>query len=275
MGTEKRERQKTNRALKHQQEVKAAKQQAVKKRALRYSLLAAVGVAGVVVIAWIGGAFSSDEVSAPTTAAPSATDPDGAVTDPPPVPDTECPPTDGSAEQVRDFPAAPPMCLDPDVTYTAEVTTNFGDFSIELDQEQAPVTVNNFVVLARYRYFDDTICHRILPGFVIQCGDPTGSGTGGPGYTIPDEFPEAGAYELGSLAMANTGAPNTGGSQFFVITGPSGQGLPPQYSLFGQVVDGLDTTVADIDAVGNPDPASNGVPPLEEVRIERVTITES
>ena len=127
------------------------------------------------------------------------------------------------------------------------------------------------MTLARYRYFDGISCHRIIPGFVAQCGDPTGTGTGGPGYEFADELPQAGEYQIGSLAMANAG-PDTNGSQFFIITGPQGASLPPDYSLFGMVTEGLDTTLPALDAVGNPD---GGVPPLEEVIIESVTITES
>ena len=93
-------------------------------------------------------------------------------------------------------------------------------------------TVNNFVYLARNGYYDETPCHRIIPEFVVQCGDPTGTGTGNPGYSIDDELPEAGEYVLGSLAMANSG-PDTNGSQFFIIIGEQGEQLPPDYSLFG------------------------------------------
>ncbi len=130
-------------------------------------------------------------------------------------------------------------------------------------------------MLARYHYFDDTICHRIIPDFVVQCGDPTGTGSGGPGYAIADELPPAGAYQIGSLAMANSG-PDTSGSQFFVITGESGAALDPHYSLFGQVTDGLDDTRRSPSMrSATPTQAANGVPPLEEVRIESVTITET
>ena len=127
-------------------------------------------------------------------------------------------------------------------------------------------------MLARYHYFDDTECHRAIPDFVVQCGDPTATGTGGPGYRFPDELPGPGEYQIGSLAMANSG-PDTNGSQFFIITGDNGAALPPQYSLFGEVVEGLETTVADLNAVANPD--DNGVPPLEEIIIESVTIVEN
>jgi cyclophilin family peptidyl-prolyl cis-trans isomerase len=139
---------------------------------------------------------------------------------------------------------------------------------ISLDPAAAPKTVNSFVFLARYHYYDGIIFHRVIPGFVLQGGDPTGTGTGGPGYKFADELPKPGRYELGSLAMANAG-PNTNGSQFFVISGPSGIRLPPQYSLFGKVVSGLDV-VATIDALG-----SQSGTPKEKVTIESVTITES
>ena len=94
------------------------------------------------------------------------------------------------------------------------------------------------MVLARYHYYDGVIFHRIINGFVCQGGDPTGTGRGGPGYRFADELPKPGRYEVGSLAMANAG-PDTNGSQFFIISGPNGTGLPPQYSLFGKVVNGV------------------------------------
>jgi len=149
-----------------------------------------------------------------------------------------------------------------------------GTYSAVLDATKAPGAVNNFVSLARNKYFDGTTCHRAIPGFMVQCGDPTATGSGGPGYKFADEFPAAGEYKIGSLAMANSGA-NTNGSQFFVITGDQGVSLPPNYTLFGQVTDGLDSTVAALDAAGNDDPSSNGVPPLTEIKIESITITES
>jgi cyclophilin family peptidyl-prolyl cis-trans isomerase len=132
--------------------------------------------------------------------------------------------------------------------------------------------VNNFVVLARYKYFDNTSCHRAIPNFVVQCGDPTATGNGGPGYQFADELPQEGQYQVGSIAMANSG-PNTNGSQFFIITGSDGASLPPNYSLFGQVTEGLDTTVPALGAAGNP--ADNGIPPLEQLLITTVTIVES
>ena len=181
---------------------------------------------------------------------------------------TPCPNPDGSSPKTQQFDGEPPMCIDPAKRYTATMVTSKGTLTIALDPIAAPKTVNNFVVLARYHYFDGIVFHRVIPGFVLQGGDPEGSGRGGPGYRFADELPPAGRYELGSLAMANAG-PNTNGSQFFVISGPSGMRLPPQYSLFGKVVAGLDV-VATVDAIGTP----SGTP-KEPVTIESVTIAEA
>jgi cyclophilin family peptidyl-prolyl cis-trans isomerase len=162
------------------------------------------------------------------------------------------------------------MCLEPGTDYTAVVTTNKGEFTIALDPAQSPQTVNNFVFLARNRYFDDTVCHRIIPNFVVQCGDPTATGTGGPGYTIVDELPPPGEYRIGSVAMARTPAPDSGGSQFFIVTGSDGAALPPDYALFGEVTGGLDSTVADMAAAGTP---GAGVP-SEPIEIRSIRIVQ-
>ncbi|HUI02432.1 MAG TPA: peptidylprolyl isomerase [Acidimicrobiales bacterium] len=180
----------------------------------------------------------------------------------------DLPAPDGSSPQRRSFDAEPPMCIDPAKRYTATMVTTKGTMTIALDPGAAPRTVNSFVFLARYHYFDGIVFHRVIPGFVLQGGDPTGTGTGGPGYRFADELPAAGRYEVGSLAMANAG-PDTNGSQFFVISGSDGVRLPPSYSLFGKVVAGLDT-VAAIDAVG-----SRSGKPTETVTIESVTVTEA
>jgi cyclophilin family peptidyl-prolyl cis-trans isomerase len=123
-------------------------------------------------------------------------------------------------------------------------------------------------VLARYHYYDGVIFHRIIQGFMCQGGDPTGTGTGGPGYKFADELPAPGRYEVGSVAMANAG-PDTNGSQFFIVSGPSGVRLPPQYSLFGKVVKGLDV-LASMESVQT-GPRDK---PREDVVIRSVTITE-
>jgi cyclophilin family peptidyl-prolyl cis-trans isomerase len=174
---------------------------------------------------------------------------------------------DGSSQPRRKSSGAPPITIDTTKTYTATMVTSKGTMEIFLDALGAPVTVNNFVHLAREHFYDGVIFHRIIPGFVLQGGDPTGTGTGGPGYKFDDELPKPGRYERGSLAMANSG-PHTNGSQFFVISGPDGERLPPLYALFGKVVKGLDV-VEVINALG-----SRSGEPKERVVIESVTISE-
>ena len=183
----------------------------------------------------------------------------------------ECPAADGSSPKTQKFSGPPPMCIDPEKTYTATMVTNKGTMTIALDPIGAPKTVNNFVFLARYHYYDGVTFHRIIPGFVIQGGDPQGTGMGGPGYKFEDELPRPGRYEIGSLAMANAG-PNTNGSQFFIVTGDAGTSLPPQYSLFGQVTQGLEVVKA-IEETGIA--GTQDGKPSEVVKINSINIKET
>jgi cyclophilin family peptidyl-prolyl cis-trans isomerase len=180
----------------------------------------------------------------------------------------EIPAADGSSPKTQKFDGPPPMVIDPAKRYTAEMVTSKGTMTIALDPIAAPKTVNNFVFLARYHYFEGITFHRVIPGFVLQGGDPEGTGRGGPGYRFEDELPKPGRYEIGSLAMANAG-PDTNGSQFFVISGPDGAALPPSYSLFGKVINGLEV-IPQIEAIG-----SRSGTPSEKVTIESVTVTEA
>ena len=182
---------------------------------------------------------------------------------------TECPAADGSSPRKTKFDGPPPMCIDASKRYSAELVTSMGTMVIALDANAAPNTVNNFVTLARYHFYDGVIFHRIIKGFMCQGGDPEGTGRGGPGYKFADELPAPGRYEVGSLAMANAG-PNTNGSQFFIVSGRSGVGLPPQYSLFGKVVKGLEV-LAEMESV----PTAGGDRPKTNVTIESITITEA
>jgi cyclophilin family peptidyl-prolyl cis-trans isomerase len=177
------------------------------------------------------------------------------------------PPFDGSAERQQKFPEAPELGIDSTKRYSATMNTSLGEIIIALDAAKAPRTVNNFVFLALHHYYDGVIFHRIIKNFMCQGGDPEGSGRGGPGYRFGDELPRAGQYKLGSLAMANAG-PNTNGSQFFIISGPDGCRLPPQYSLFGQVVKGLDV----VEQMQNVK-TGMGDRPTTDVVIHSVTIT--
>ena len=177
------------------------------------------------------------------------------------------PALDGSAPVVKKFGNMPPMGIDPAKRYSATLETTLGTMVIALDAAAAPLTVNNFVYLAAHHYYDGVIFHRIIKGFMCQGGDPEGSGRGGPGYKFGDELPKPGKYQIGSVAMANAG-PNTNGSQFFIVSGPSGVGLPPLYSLFGQVVKGLDVVDKMQNVATRP-----GDRPVEDVVIKSVTIS--
>src|SRR5947208_9664649 len=150
----------------------------------------------------------------------------------------------------------PPMTINVDALYKVTITTDRGDIVMELDPSLAPNTVNNFVSLARDGYYDDLTFHRVVPEFVIQGGDPEGSGRGGPGYRFADE-PVKGEYTLGAVAMANAG-PDTNGSQFFICIDDCRRKLQPLYNLFGYVIDGID--VAQSIQVGD--------------KIQSVTVTE-
>ena len=169
------------------------------------------------------------------------------------------------------YSAPPAMRIDPKKTYTGTIETNKGAIQVELYPQDAPQTVNNFVCLAEDGYYDGTPFHRIVKGFVIQGGDPTGTGSGGPGYTFADE-PVSKDYERGILAMANAG-PNTNGSQFFIVLEDLRGKLPKNYTIFGRVIDGLDV----VDAIANtPTVASRGTEkstPTEPVTLEKLTIT--
>ncbi len=181
----------------------------------------------------------------------------------------DCPAADGSSPRQTSFDSAPETCIDVERSYTATMDTSMGEMVIHLDVAAAPATVNNFVFLARYHYYDGLVFHRVIKNFMCQGGCPEGSGRGGPGYRFDDELPAPGRYEVGSLAMANSG-PNTNGSQFFIVTGSSGTGLPPSYSLFGKVIKGLEVAEEMQDVA-----TSSGDRPADDVVINSVTITES
>ncbi len=285
-------REAAKRKLKTQQERRA--EQA--KRRQRTALITSVAVVVLVVGGLIAfTALSSapepaDPAAAAPTSAPAATDPAAAVTPasiptesvalpvrttPLPDPSTCEFPSDGTAPAK---PVQPPAgaAVPASGTVAVTLTTSAGAVPLTLDRGLAPCTVANFVSLAGQAYFDGTPCHRLTtePGLqVLQCGDPTGTGSGGPGYTIPDEvFPEL-TYGRGILAMAKTAAPNSGGSQFFMVYG-DGQ-LPPEYTAFGSIApEGL-AVVDEIARRGHDDSfaaQAGGGAPIEPVTIGSVTV---
>ena len=219
------------------------------------------------------GSGSSDDTAATTAATTESTDTtttdtsstvgaDGCsdVT----VPDARA---DGGAKEPKER-------LDPEKTYKLVFKTNCGSFTVTLDQAKAPATTASLVSLAKAGFYDNTIFHRIVPGFVIQGGDPTQQGSGGPGYSTVDPPPADSKYTEGVVAMAKTGAEaaGTSGSQFFVVSGPSAATLPPDYAIVGNVTEGMDT-VKRIDGFGDVNDPTGA--PTRPVVVESVTVEES
>src|SRR4051794_36587964 len=174
--------------------------------------------------------------------------------------------TAARGEDKKAYDKPPEMKIDPNKTYTATITTNKGKIVVELFAKEAPKTVNSFVFLAREKFYDGTIFHRVIPGFMIQGGDPTGTGKGGPGYQFENENKDTTrTFETGVLGMANAG-PNTNGSQFFIMDKDSQ--LPPHdYTIFGKVKEGQDVVKAIANAPRNADDRPN-----EKIEIKSVTI---
>jgi cyclophilin family peptidyl-prolyl cis-trans isomerase len=270
--TEKRQRQKAGRDAKRAAAERAKK----RKKLIRNTIIVAVGLAiiiGISVAVTSGGgsknasSTSTTATTAPTAGAQAAADKVAVA--------AGCPSSPTAKLTKPSWKTAPPMTIDTTKTYTATIKTDAGSFDVKLNAAGTPVTVNSFVFLANQKFFNCVTFHRVIPQFMDQTGDPTGTGTGGPGYSFADELPAKAnpQYPLGSLAMANSG-PNTNGSQFFVVAGPEGESLAPSYTLFGQVTSGMNV-VDKINADGNSSPSSNGIPPKVIHRILSVTITTS
>ena len=214
------------------------------------------------------GITTTSEGSAPAETIPATTVPGKTLTG-----DTPCPKTDGSEERVTKFEKAPAMCIDPTKTYTAVFDTSEGEIEVLLDTKNTPKTVNNFVVLARYKYYDGTTIFRTDPSIdIIQGGGLTN--TDDPGYTIEDEG-NGYRYVEGDLAMARTMEPNSAGGQWFFVTGPNAAVLDSQgtYVNFGKVASGLDVTKAIIGL--NSGAGDLGGAPSRTVVVKTVAIIES
>ena len=219
----------------------------------------------MVIVALLGGCGGGDESAAPDTTAaettaPATTPASGECADV----EAPAPREDGGAKQ-------PTERLDPEKTWTLRFETSCGAFVVTLDTTSAPATSASLVSLAEDGFFDDTVFHRIVPGFVIQGGDPTQSGSGGPGYSTVDAPADSARYSKGVVAMAKTAAEpaGTSGSQFFVVTGDD-VALPPDYAIVGEVTEGLDV-VELIGSLG--DPATEQ--PVQPIVVESVTASSS
>ncbi len=188
-----------------------------------------------------------------------------------PTATTDCPdPTADTTEAtVKSYDSAPEQIIDPEKSYTALIHTERGDFTMTLRPDLAPRHVNSFVFLARDGYYDGVTFHRVLPGFVAQAGDPTGTGSGGPGYTLPAEFTTEVPYTEGVVGAARTNEPDSAGSQWFVTLGVASN-LDGQYTVFAEVTDGMDV----VRCITARDPSSNpGAPPGD--KIISIDITEA
>lgn len=185
-----------------------------------------------------------------------------------PVSRTSCEPQAG----VKSFAMLPTDCLKEGIDYRLSVETDRGTLNFDLFEQSTPLATGSMVFLSRSGFYDSTKCHRAIRDFVLQCGDPTGSGAGGPGYAFQDELNGQESYPAGTLAMANSG-PNTNGSQFFIVSGDGAASLPPSYTVFGKLLPGQEELLASINKLGNPDPSANGVPPAEYVTIKSVSVT--
>ncbi len=273
MPTEKRQRQKAGRQARLEAEQKAQK----RRQNLRRTITIAIVALLVIGISYLIFKPSKKPTSASTTSSPasSTTRPASsggsgnrslsAITT-----SADCPANFSATLNKPTWPTAPAMTIDASKTYTATVVTDVGPFTLQLDPKTAPKAVNSFVFLADQHFFDCIVFHRVIPSFVDQTGDPTGTGMGGPGYQFADELPKTASpqYPLGSLAMANSGA-NTNGSQFFIVAGSQGETLAPSYTLFGKVTSGMGV-VSTINAAG----ASSGTPTTLH-RMVSVTIATS
>lgn len=268
-------------------QVKVAEvQRRAKRMKMARRVISGLFVAGIVILLVVllsskpakKTAGSAATTTTTTTASlPSTTVPGIATVSTPVAPN--CPPATGSTKRYINFTAAPGTCIGPSATYEAIVKTDVGSFTIKLLTASAPVAVNNFVFLSRYHFYDSTIFHRVIPGFMDQGGDPTGTGSGGPGYSWTGNAPTGACtntnscYPVGAVAMANSGALSSNGSQFFIMAGTSSP-LPASYTLFATVVSGMNV-VAKINADGNANASSNGVPPRVTHHIINVTIVQS
>lgn len=291
--TTKRERQKANRAARLERERKAAQRRRRLQLLRRGTIIAAIVIGGGVLFSVF---FGDDEpavtttAAAPTTEAPPTTDPVDTSAPGTSTPPATAPAIPTSYSEFREQPTAcgaeapPPVTemafaepedqgFGPDDIVTATISTSCGDIVVELATADSPATVNSFAFLARQGYFDGSASHRVVPGFVVQAGDPTATGTGGPGYVVPDEFPEEGfVYDRGVVAMANSGAGTTG-SQFFVVTATTGLG--PQFSVLGQVIEGIEVADRISEVPRGPSRQGELSVPLATVYIDAVTIDAS
>ncbi|MBJ7292276.1 MAG: peptidylprolyl isomerase [Ilumatobacteraceae bacterium] len=284
MGTDKRERKKVNRNLAREGRQKAQRNAVIKQRVIRFG----IGIPLAILALWaVSKFFITTDSTSTTDTTVASSDTTIAVSDTtiasltPTLSttpgeqiegDTKCPATDGTAVRTTNFTKAPPMCIDAKKSYMATFDTSEGTIEIALDTTKTPKTVNNFVTLSRYKYYDSSFIFRTdLSIDIIQGGGE--SNTDDPGYTIEDEG-NGYKYTEGDIVMARTGAPNSAGGQFFIVTGPNASALDSQgtYVVFGKISKGLDVAKAILGL--NAGSGQLGGAPSRAVKITSVTIAE-
>jgi cyclophilin family peptidyl-prolyl cis-trans isomerase len=272
VGTDKRARQKANRQKAREARIRKQKLNKVRRRGMIFGIgipVLVISLFGVAQLAGSDSSTSNDSIDAAITTLPASTVPAETIKG-----KTPCPKTDGTERRVGTFEQAPPTCIDTAKSYTATFDTSEGEVVVALDTKRTPQTVNNFVVLSRYRYYDGTPVFRTDPSIdIIQAGGP--NNTSGPGYTIKDEGGKF-TYKEGDLVMARSSGPDSGGAQFFFATGPKVSLLDDQgtYVTFGKVTKGLDV-VKSIIGLHQADDSGLGGAPSRDVIINSITISES
>ncbi len=272
MPSEKRSRQRANREAKQAAQAKSAGRRRLFRNGVVAVLVAAVVVGSIYLLTHRSSSKSTTTTTTqPASVAQTAAN-QAAVK-------AGCPENPDARANTLSWSSPPAMTIDQTQTYTATVETTVGTFVITMDGRVSPVSVNNFVFLAEHGFYHCNTFWRVIPGFMNQTGDPTSTGTGGPGYQFTEAGPPVATpqYPLGSVAMANsnnppTANPNTNGSQFFIVAGAQGESLPPDYVLFGHVTSGM-TVIDAINAQGST--ANNGHPPRVTQRILKITITHA
>jgi cyclophilin family peptidyl-prolyl cis-trans isomerase len=280
MGSDKRERQKAGRQARMEEAQRLDQRAALRRRVLTIGGI----IVAVLAVAFLWSALQDDDESATDTtttttegdsATPAPPGPGAAITG-----ETPCPPTDGTAERTTSFENPPPDCLEDGVDYTAVFDTTEGEIRVDLDATGMPETVNNFVTLARYGYYDDTTIFRTDPSIeIIQGGSPTTNDPSdpGPGYTITDEA-DGFTYSAGQLVMARSAGPDSSGAQFFFVAGPAASALDAQgtYLVFGETDEAGLGVVQSVLGLHEDDPANQlGGGPSRPVIVNSVTIEEA
>lgn len=256
-------------------------QQLRKQRQRRFTItgvLAALVVALIAGIALLtaGGGKPNAQSSSTTKPSTSSSVPSTVATSVPLISapaKVGCPKLNGTSPHYTKFQAAPPMCIGAGKVYTAKMVTDVGTITMKLSTLAADrKTVNNFVFLSGYHFYNGTVFHRVVTGFVDQGGDPTGTGDGGPGYSFNGGAPKsASVYDAGSVDMANSGTSSSDGSQFFIVVGSGGKSLQPLYSVLGQVTSGMSV----VNAINKDGSASSAGTPTVTHRVESITISAS